>query len=802
MTAWWTTERIEATVNQEYLERELGSKRHVDTLHSVLAFGDGLTDDTYLDWILEKSPRVFLILNQIGVPEKVFEATDRSLADDDLPLTQDSLWELNLFGGKSETLDKKFYREQFNFLIHELEPGGHVDYSTWEVVPVEATAKRPGIAAHPSSDRVKVQNQVYTRKKVATLGDNGIDEVHFLMQLKALTTIHHPHLISVWATYSQDDFNYILLTPPTEMTLKNFLDEPPKAFKALEKYERRNVFLTWTHCLTSALAYLHDGGFSHQTLRPSAITIDHKNTIYIGDYSAIKALDVADTSQPYSSELYDYSPPENWVRKPCLHETAALKTILPGGGRTARRIPKPTDVDPKKKLALPPPSPAPTTCRGSKSASSGSSGATRPRNAVITTFAPLQRAPSSSGASSTHNKRAYSSDVFSLTTIHLTLISMILQHTPKSFASFRCRLNRQAGRGNAPPDSSFHKNLPQVTKWIDMLAKEAGQREKKDMKFWGSIVELVQLCRLGIQKEAKDRIHTKDLEKKWGGWVDWGLGRKRKCTCTCGNPLTQPMDMDHTFSEEEPTSKYQLLRKTGYGHGKFKEQEKRKLSLPTDHSVDLGVGTVRPASISPHKDSTVWGLGDLSHLHTGMLRSPSVISTQDSMIWGSGEAPHFSPPSTPGARPTTSANENENGYASSIWGLGDIVSAEQPPPINVNMKEKINSVLEKNFKSSPILSHGRGLHQSHTRTQQKMSKPNTRTPARLHPDTHSKPRSQPVSQPRSRPDSYTDSNIGRGTEETVKGSEYSGDESETVRADWPLPVTSVGSLTLENRVRR
>ena len=786
MTAWWSTERIDATVNQDYLERELGSKRHVDTLHSVLAFGDGLTDDTYLDWILERSPRIFLILNQIGVPVKIFEAIDRSLADDDLPLSQDTLWELNLFGGKSETLDKKFYREQFNFLIQELEPGGHVDYSTWEVVPVEATAKRPGITTNPSSDQVRVQNQVYTRKKVATLGDNGIDEVHFIMQLKALTTIQHPHLVSVWATYSQDDFNYILLTPPTEMTLKTFLDEPPKAFKILEKYERRNIFLTWTHCLTSALAYLHDKGFSHQTLRPSAITVDHKNTIYMNDYSAIKALDVADMSQSYSSELYDHSPPENWIRKPCLHETTALKTILPGGGRTARRIPKPMPVDPKDSLALPPPSPGPPTRRGSKSASSGSSGTTRPRNAVITTFAPPQRAPSSSGASSAHSKRVYSSDVFSLTTIHLTLLSMILQHTPKSFASHRCRLNRQAGRGNAPPDSSFHKNLLQVTKWIDMLAKEAGQREKKDMKFWGSIVELVQLCRLGIQKEAKDRIHTKDLEQKWGGWVEWGLGRKRKCTCACGNPLTQPMDMDHTFSEEEPTSKYQLIKKNGHSHGKFKQEEKRKLNLPGDHSSDLGVGSIRPASMSSYQESTVWGLGDLSHLHTGMLRPPSIISTQDSMIWGSGEAPHFSPPPTPGIRPTTSANGTGN--ESSIWGLGDVKSSEQPPALKV---DKSTNILEKRNKSFPLPSHGRGLYQSHTRTQQRS--PNTRT--------HTQP------QPQS-PNSFADSNVARGAEGSVTGSEYSGDGSETehvvesVRADWPLPVTSVGTMTLEHRVRR
>ena len=758
MTAWWSNERINATVTQEYIERELGSKKYVDTLHGVLAFGDGLTDDTYLDWILERSPRIFLILNQIGAPEKVFEAIDRSFTDDDLPLSQDSLWELNLFGGKSETLDKKFYREQFNFLIQELEPGNHINYSTWDVVPVETTAKRPGITTNTSCDQVRVQNQVYTRKKVATFGDNGIDEVHFIMHLKSLTTIQHPHLVSVWATYSQDEFNYILLTPPTEMTLKAFLDEPPKAFKALEKYERRNILMTWCHCLTSALASLHDKGFTHQTLRPSAITVDHKNTIYINDYSALKALDIDEPAQPYSSELYDHSAPENWLRKPCLHETAPLKTYLPGGGRTARRIPKPEHENPTGTLPLPPPSPGMPTRKssksgatsrsGSKSNSSGSSTTTRPRNTVITTFAPPQRVASTAG-SSMHSKRAYSSDVFSLTTVLLTLLSMILQHSPKSFASHRCRLNRQAGRGNAPPDASFHKNLPQVMKWIDILAKEAGQREKKDMKFWGAVVELAQLCRLGVQKEPKDRIHSKDLEKKVAGWVDWGLGRKRKCNCTCGTGTNGAQEFKPDYQEQEPESKYQLLKTNG--HSKFRLEEKRKLNLPpAESSVDVAVGSMRRASISSYQESTVWGLGELSHLHSGLMRPPSIISTQDSLIWGANDAPHFDNNNNNNTivRPMTASNINNE---SGIWGLGDA-------KMNNNEIKPYN-MMEKRNKSFP----------------------------------------------QDYPASTTTSNIAMGVMgDDEEGSVYSGDGSETeqgaetLRADWPLPL---GTLTLDHRVK-
>lgn len=689
MTAWWSEERINDTVKQEYIERELGSKKHVHTLHGVLAFGDGLTDDTYLDWILEKSPRLFLILNQIGVPEKIFEVIDRSFADDDLPLSQDALWELNLFGGKSETLDKKFHREQFNYLVQELEPGGHVDYGTWEIVPVETIAKRPGIpTSQASTDKVHVQQKVYTRKKVARFGDNGIDGVHFVMHLKALTTIQHNHLVSVWATYSQDNYNYILLSPPAELTLRSFLDEPPKAFKLMEKHERRNTLLTWIHCLTSALSYLHDRGFTHQFIRPSTIFVDPRNIIFLNDYGPLKALDAEDSNKSYSNELYDYSAPEKWLRKPCLHETTPLKTYLPGGGRTSRRIPKPAPPNPKAALQLPSTpkdmkeSKFFLTRTDSKSASSGSSTNARPRNALITTLAPTQR-ESSISPSSLNNKRAHAADIFSHTTILLTLLSQILQHTPKSFASHRSRLNRQAGRGNAPPDSSFHKNLAQVDKWIDMLAKEAGQREKKDMKFWGAVVEVVQVCRLGIKKEAKERISANEMEHKIAGWVDWGLARKRKCDCIIKkeDEVIQGVGFSDTISEREPASQYRIPTLQGSKQQQVLGPIKQKVEFSGEgstesddaESIKVGRGSARAESADPYKTS-VWGLDDLAHLHSSTAPHDSMASNmpeasiassrRPSTVWGLDDVSKDDRPDGCSARPTA-VHRSESGTSMS-----------------------------------------------------------------------------------------------------------------------------------------
>ncbi len=652
MTAWWSNERISTTVNAAYIERELGSKNLVEKVHRVLAFGDGLTDDTYLDWILERSPRFFLILNEIGVPEKIFEIIDKSFADDDLPLSQDTLWELNLFGGKSETLDKKFHREQFNFLIQDLEPGGHVDYGDWAVVPVEPFVKRPGIAK--ANDKVYVHGNLYIRKKVAAFEDDSIDEVQFIMHLKSLSNIRHPHLVSIWSSYSQENFIYILLTPATETTLKSFLEEQPKAFKSLDKAERREIFLTWTHCLAAALAYLHDRGFTHQTIRPGTITVDHNNKIYLGEYSALKSLEAEESPNTYNGELYDHSAPENWLRKPRLHEVAALKTILPGGGRTSRRIPKTPTIEKKTSLPLPSP-PVNTTQASSKSGSSGSSThASRPRNALITTFTPTERRPSiASSSTSSRSSKLEAADVFSLTTVLITLLSMILHHTPKTFASHRSRLNRQAGRGNAPPDASFHKNLPQVVKWLDILAKEAGQREKKDMKFWGSVVEIVQLCRLGVKKEAKERTTARELDYKIGGWVDWGLKEKRQCSCEIARDTSVQAD---TRSSAEFSSKYALDRPGTVG------RPSRPDWLPA--SEPSRIFESRPQSVDAGRQSTVWGLGDLATLHENMMRPASVMTFDDSTAWGVGQEPQMSRERT---RPTSVASGKE----STVWGLGE-----------------------------------------------------------------------------------------------------------------------------------
>ncbi|MCJ1272048.1 hypothetical protein MMC22_011955 [Lobaria immixta] len=521
-TTWWSDDKIAATVTAEYVARELQTEAHQAALHRPLAFGDGLTDDTYLDWILQKGRRIFLILNHIGCPEWIFDIIDKTFDDDDLPLSEEALWELNLFGGKSETLDKKFYRQQFNFMVQQFQPGGHVDYGDDDVLPLEPMVKRmAGVSSSQACNRVCISDRVYARKKISTSGENGIDRDQFVMHMKALQAIRHPHLVSVWATYTKSSFSYVLLTPTLDLTLKSFLDEQPRAFKNLLKPQRREILLRWTHCLTSALAYLHEKGFTHQAIRPSTVTIDQTFRVYLNDFGALKALDVEGNPSPYNCEIYDHAAPENWTRKPSLHESAPLRTTLPGGGRTTRRLPS----EPPRPLN-PYPVPGQVRRRSDGTSSCNSSTHSRPQKALITTFAPprLDSPPSCPA------------DIFSLTTILLHLVSLVLSHSPKSFAAHRSRHNRHAGRGGAPADASFHVNLAQVWKWMDLLNREAAGRHHKDQKrgeegIWEAVGGIVNVCRGGLKREPAERVDSRDMEREIRGWVDKALGPGRRQCC-------------------------------------------------------------------------------------------------------------------------------------------------------------------------------------------------------------------------------------------------------------------------------
>ena len=599
MASWWSADRIEATVTPEYISRKLGSKKQA-ALNEPLSFGQGLTNDTYLDWIVSRGRRLFLILEDIGCPEHIFDVVDKSVDDDDLPFSEDAIADLDL---PSASSDKKFIRRQHAYVVQELTDGCHIDYAEEDVVPV-VPVPRNKISSSSNVDKVHAGGKIYTRRRISLDRDSGIDSMHFVLHFKALQRLKHPHVASVSSTYTHKDEGYVLLTPSSEMTLKSFFDDPPKSFKLLPKSQQRDILLRWTHCLTSAIAFLHDKGYAHLDIRPSNIFITDNFNIFFGPSAALGALE--DKEPAYEKEAYDHAAPEQWRKRAMLQETMRLRSTLQSGGRTGHRIKPPPlsipnssrgplgpipsshaispDYTPRSSAygfslgSVPPPLTASSSSNRSStyttfssaqtSSSSGSSGGSiysingaRPSHALVSTL-------TYSGPTSTRvlfdQTPYFPYDIFSLNTIIiqlLTFMTSLSRNSGKvSLSSLHSHLgkyNRNAGRGGAPADSSFHANIRQLYSWLDTLATTADKPSKsrkttlskirnkdssndnEDGDGWrwrGALAAFVELARHGVVRESHHRIsagemmyHTAILLRRWD--VEYG-------TCCSQTPVS------------------------------------------------------------------------------------------------------------------------------------------------------------------------------------------------------------------------------------------------------------------------
>ena len=430
-------------------------------------------------------------------------------------------------------------------------------------------------------------------------GEFGVDKIHFVMHFKTLQRLQHPHLLSVWSTYTQGNYAYVLLGPTSDTTLKSFLEDPPKHFKGLSKLEKRDILIRWVHCLTACIAYLHESGYAHQSIRPSNIFIDEQNNIFLGEFAAMDALE--EVEPVYKKEAYEYEPPEKWQRKPIVQEVAPLRTTLHGGGRTNRRLKDPKEntykvpslvssrprtesnttrllrlatnttttssVSPDQPTSIfnnefydpitpVTPSVTPTSPIASASFSTPNSpippvrshsiGRTTASRSSVNTTIPGTRTTVLNTFSHDTIPDPYPSDVFSLATIHLHLLTSVLylasssisksRWSPDSLRDHLGRLHVTAGRGGAPPDSSFHVNLGQVSTWLDKLEKEA--KTRNEASFF-ALLALIGVIRRGLAKSWQQRHKARDAEREIRNHlVRWSPSSLGAC---CG-AITAPSD--------------------------------------------------------------------------------------------------------------------------------------------------------------------------------------------------------------------------------------------------------------------
>ncbi|KAJ5625732.1 hypothetical protein N7510_002041 [Penicillium lagena] len=525
---WWPEERIKSTLNAKYVINHLPAGTNTRLFDSP-RWGEGLTSDTYLDWILLKAARLFLILSDIGVPERIFALVDESLDDDNLPIAGDKVHLLHLSSdGGSSALNAKFLRAQWRFLVRGIAEGEHVTYTEQEGVPVEVM--RGGNGAGMQGRDNEVDNIVLAGSVCRVLLRSEVQigvEPHFfkteevLEEIRSLRRLAHEHLTSVYASYFVDGTICTLFTGATaERTLHSFLTDEPQSFKKLPKERRREILISWPHCLVSALTWLHAHGQPHGAIYPSNILVDPMFHISLGQFQALDSL--LEPPRVHELEAYNYSPPERWVRATTRVQqqtTTPARTELPSGSRTARRkrstqftlaslnespqsspdLRRPDSAASKGtviRVGLPVSSSrssfAHSTSSSSSSTYSGmnannegsqhrsSSLMQRPRPrlsiASMTSSNSSSSPTSSSSSSSTPSSCAPArqctntvlsiwkseqttplpSDIFSLAAITLDILTHLCKRSLSSFTSHRSARNRTAGRGGGIADASFH----------------------------------------------------------------------------------------------------------------------------------------------------------------------------------------------------------------------------------------------------------------------------------------------------------------------------------------------------------
>ncbi|KAF7961006.1 hypothetical protein EAE96_000675 [Botrytis aclada] len=500
-TMWWDEERIQTTVTRQFVSSKLRPDEQ-ERLDEPLGFGDGLTDDTYMEWIEEKAKKIFLILVELGVPDQIFGVIDDSWGDDDLPIPMDQVGRLQLTYDRNEKLEKKFFQRQFNYLLRYIAKGEHIYYEDVEVVPLEPVEKghaRSVTSLLPNSvDKVHLPGRpdtVFLRRRVL-LGTSPERMLHeeFLSGIQAMKGVEHTHFTSLWASYIHQDKGYLLMTPANVNSLKSFLTIIPQSFKILAKQDRRILILNWLHCLAGALSFLHKTGLSHRNIKPSNVMLDLDNHIFLGDSGVFPTQLSTEEKGGFDKESYDYSAPEQH------HYTAASTSSLP---------------NPRLVSSRPPASSRSARIPSESMSHTASTSLGNDSSSIYTTSTSSQSegsGPTQTRIQSRAGKHdPQKADIFALGAIFIEIITFLMKRATRNFASHRSSKNKTPGRGGGMPDSSFHKNLAQVDSWTNTLLKDA---TKKEDKIFRGVSQLIAISQRMLSPEPDERPSATEVQER------------------------------------------------------------------------------------------------------------------------------------------------------------------------------------------------------------------------------------------------------------------------------------------------
>jgi serine/threonine protein kinase len=628
---WWTEERIDAKVTREFIISKLRPDER-ERLHRPVGFGDGLTDDTYLDWILAKARRFYLILVECGTPDQIFGVIDDSWDDDDLPVPLADVDRLALSYRTDERLNIKFHSTQFQYLLRIPIEASHIDYASNEVVPVEYVHRLPPAAALQNWLRIhmpKKPEKIYTRRKMS-FGKDEKDpalEAQFRADVETMRSVPHPHIASIWFSYTAKNAGFFVTDFVSEHTLKSFIEfRSPASFQKMEKAERHGIMLGWMHCLADAIAHLHENGICHSAITPTNVVIDAENNVAFADIGSLKSFQT--DKKRDQTEAYNYGAPEN--HPPMSPEESPRPATSRGFHRRRKRSmdSKTSSEDGSQRshnsqmfdgssVSSPPRSsmdsqatfmplsplsapesllryPNPKTLSIDSSPTSPSSDL--PPSILTPSIALTLTSTTSSSATSnpdclspttshpiaTPHPVDEKSDIFSLGCIFLDIATFLFKKKPYSeFLKHRSTKYKQS-RGSRL-DSSFHANPERVSSWMEILEHEAFDIDETVFR---AIPPLFAVIRLMLNPSPPLRPTAATVRDRL---FDVLISYAKLPTVHCGGrmqnvdfatPLQPVMSVSTTFSAESGKS------------GK----EDARLGTSKDSTTPMATGSSRPKS--------------------------------------------------------------------------------------------------------------------------------------------------------------------------------------------------------------
>ncbi|KAL5118793.1 hypothetical protein ACEQ8H_003296 [Pleosporales sp. CAS-2024a] len=492
---WWTEERINDKVTQDFVTSRLLPHER-ERLTRPVGFGD-LSDDTYIEWILEKARRLFLVLAEIGEADSIFAVVDKSWDDDDLPLQMDDIEQLALSNRRDQHANARFYHTQFTFLLRELRHGVHIDFAPNEEVPLEYVQSLPAAVTLQNWSRVhlpKKPTEVHVRRRFALANADASNsfEANFIMDVESARMVEHEHIAPIWASYTAKGAGFILTTFVGHHTLRTFIDHrTPTQYQKLPKPDRRWLVLNWVHCLADAIATMHQNGFCHSAIRPCNILISEHNSIAFSDIGCLETFQKDKRHDPM--DVYVYSAPETHADSQAFDPSAAVQT---SNNKHASVISK------------------------SSSGSSNSSSSLRQKltKAPTTDFSGFNFGfkkvkPTPKPRSRVHETEK--ADVFSLGCVYLELITFMLKKKPHDFVKHRSSKHKiNTGGKNSRTDSSFHGNLEKIDTWIDLLEKASFEYDDGAFRAIPPILHLIRsmLSRAPVVRPTAREVRDKLLD--------------------------------------------------------------------------------------------------------------------------------------------------------------------------------------------------------------------------------------------------------------------------------------------------